>query len=87
MAPGPVARHGGRYASPRPVLVRDVSNWCKHRAEPILLRFGSDIRCRGDRAPENVILPEIVQTLNVMGTHLEELDFEDAVRVRLQARK
>ena len=42
---------------------------------------------RRARALENVILPEIEQALNVMGTHLEELDFEDAVRVRLQARR
>jgi V/A-type H+-transporting ATPase subunit D len=41
---------------------------------------------RRARALENVILPEIEQALRVMGTHLEELDFEDAVRVRLQAR-
>ncbi len=42
---------------------------------------------RRARALENVIIPEIEQALRVMGTHLEELDFEDAVRVRLQARK
>jgi V/A-type H+-transporting ATPase subunit D len=41
---------------------------------------------RRARALENVIIPEIEQALRVMGTHLEELDFEDAVRVRLQAR-
>jgi len=41
---------------------------------------------RRARALENVIIPEIEQALKVMGTHLEELDFEDAVRVRLQAR-
>jgi V/A-type H+-transporting ATPase subunit D len=40
---------------------------------------------RRARALENVILPEIEQTLQVMGTRIEELDFEDAVRVRLQA--
>ena len=40
---------------------------------------------RRARALENVILPEIEQTLNVMTTHLEELEFEDAVRVRRQA--
>jgi vacuolar-type H+-ATPase subunit D/Vma8 len=33
-----------------------------------------------------VIIPEIEQALRVMNTHLEELDFEDAVRVRLHAR-
>jgi V/A-type H+-transporting ATPase subunit D len=41
---------------------------------------------RRARALENVIIPEIEEALKVMGTHLEELDFEDAVRVRLQAR-
>jgi V/A-type H+-transporting ATPase subunit D len=41
---------------------------------------------RRARALENVIIPEIEQALRVMGTHLEELDFEDAVRARLQAR-
>jgi V/A-type H+-transporting ATPase subunit D len=41
---------------------------------------------RRARALENVIIPEIEQALKVMGTLLEELDFEDAVRVRLQAR-
>jgi len=41
---------------------------------------------RRARALENVIIPEIKQALRVMDTHLEELDFEDAVRVRLQAR-
>ncbi len=41
---------------------------------------------RRARALENVIIPEIEQALRVMGTHLEELDFEDAVRVRLKAR-
>ena len=32
-----------------------------------------------------MIIPEIEQALRVMDTHLEELDFEDAVRVRLKA--
>jgi V/A-type H+/Na+-transporting ATPase subunit D len=41
---------------------------------------------RRARALENVIIPEIEQALRVMDTHLEELEFEDAVRVRLQAR-
>ena len=41
---------------------------------------------RRARALENVIIPEIEQALRVMDTHLEDLDFEDAVRVRLQAR-
>ncbi len=36
------------------------------------------------RAVENVILPEIEQTLRVMSTHLEELDLEETVRARLQ---
>jgi V/A-type H+-transporting ATPase subunit D len=40
---------------------------------------------RRARALENVILPEIEQSLKVMTTHLEELEFEDAVRVRHQA--
>jgi V/A-type H+-transporting ATPase subunit D len=40
---------------------------------------------RRARALENVIMPEIEAALRVMGNHLEELDFEDAVRVRLQA--
>jgi V/A-type H+/Na+-transporting ATPase subunit D len=42
---------------------------------------------RRARALENVIIPEIEQALRVMDAHLEELDFEDAVRVRLQARR
>ena len=41
---------------------------------------------RRARALENVILPEIEETLKVMSVHLEELDFEDVVRVHLQAR-
>jgi len=41
---------------------------------------------RRARALENVILPEIEQTLSVMTGHLEELNFEDAMRVRLRAR-
>jgi V/A-type H+-transporting ATPase subunit D len=40
---------------------------------------------RRARALENVILPEIEQSLKVMTTHLEELEFEDTVRVRRQA--
>ena len=40
---------------------------------------------RRSRALENVILPEIEQALREMSTHLEELDFEDAVRVHLQS--
>ena len=39
---------------------------------------------RRARALENVILPEIEQSLRVMTTHLEELEFEDAVRVRVR---
>ena len=41
---------------------------------------------RRSRALENVILPEIDQALRDMSAHLEELDLEDAVRVRLQSR-
>jgi V/A-type H+-transporting ATPase subunit D len=41
---------------------------------------------RRARALENVIIPEIEQALKAMGMHLEEMDFEEAVRVRLQAR-
>jgi V/A-type H+-transporting ATPase subunit D len=53
-----------------------------------LYRLQSEYRLteRRARALENVIIPEIEQALRVMDTHLEELDFEDAVRVRLQAR-
>lgn len=40
---------------------------------------------RRSRALENVILPEIQQSLKEMTTHLEELDLEDAIRVRLRA--
>jgi V/A-type H+-transporting ATPase subunit D len=39
---------------------------------------------RRSRALENVILPEIEQSLKEMTTHLEELDLEDAIRVRLR---
>jgi len=39
---------------------------------------------RRARALENVILPEIEQTLSIMSTHLEELDLEETVRVHLQ---
>ena len=39
---------------------------------------------RRARALENVILPEIEQSLNEMNSYLEEADLEDAVRVRLQ---
>ena len=41
---------------------------------------------RRARALENVILPEIEEMLHVMTTHLEELEFEDAVRVRIRSR-
>jgi len=41
---------------------------------------------RRARALENVILPEIEETLHVMTTHLEELEFEDAVRVRVRGK-
>lgn len=39
---------------------------------------------RRTRALENVILPEIEQTLSIMSSHLEELDLEETVRVHLQ---
>ena len=42
---------------------------------------------RRSRALENVILPEISQALHEMTTHLEEIDLEDAIRVRLQSRE
>lgn len=41
---------------------------------------------RRARALENVVLPEIEQALKSMSTYLEEVDLEDAIRVRLQAR-
>lgn len=41
---------------------------------------------RRAKALENVILPEIEQTLDEMTTHLEELELEDAIRVRYQQR-
>ena len=40
---------------------------------------------RRSRALENVILPEIKQSLREMSLHLEELDLEDAIRVHLQS--
>ena len=40
---------------------------------------------RRARALENVILPEIELTLHIMTSHLEELEFEDAVRVRVRS--
>lgn len=40
---------------------------------------------RRSRALENIILPEIDQALRDMSSHLEELELEDAIRVRLQA--
>lgn len=42
---------------------------------------------RRSRALENVILPEIAQVLSEMTSHLEEVDLEDAIRVRLQSRE
>jgi V/A-type H+-transporting ATPase subunit D len=39
---------------------------------------------RRARALENVILPEIEQSLNAMNSYLEEADLEDAIRARLQ---
>jgi V/A-type H+-transporting ATPase subunit D len=41
---------------------------------------------RRARALENVILPEIEQTLNRMSACLEEVDMEDAIRARLVQR-
>ena len=38
---------------------------------------------RRSRALENIILPEIDQALREMSSHLEELELEDAIRVRL----
>lgn len=40
---------------------------------------------RRSRALENIILPEIAQALREMSSHLEELELEDAIRVRLQS--
>ncbi len=37
---------------------------------------------RRARALESILMPEIEQALKVIGTHLEEIDFEEAVRVR-----
>jgi len=42
---------------------------------------------RRARALENIILPEINQQLHIMTTHLEELEFEDMVRIRVRGRK
>jgi V/A-type H+-transporting ATPase subunit D len=42
---------------------------------------------RRARALENVILPEIEQKLGTMTSHLEELEFEDLVRVRVRQRQ
>jgi V/A-type H+-transporting ATPase subunit D len=39
---------------------------------------------RRARALENIILPEIEQELKEMSTHLEEMELEDAIRVRLR---
>jgi V/A-type H+-transporting ATPase subunit D len=52
-----------------------------------LYRLLSEYRVteRRSRALENVILPEIDKSLREMLTHLEELDFEDAIRVHLQS--
>ena len=41
---------------------------------------------RRARALENVILPEIEQSLNRMSTYLEEIDMEDAIRARTMRR-
>lgn len=40
---------------------------------------------RRSRALENIILPEIDMALREMTSHLEELELEDAIRVRLKA--
>jgi V/A-type H+-transporting ATPase subunit D len=40
---------------------------------------------RRSRALENIILPEIELSLREMSMHLEELDLEDAIRVRLHS--
>ena len=40
---------------------------------------------RRARALENIILPEIEQGLREMSAHLEELELEDAIRVRRQS--
>jgi len=40
---------------------------------------------RRARALENVILPEIRQALAQVSAHLEEMDLEDAIRVRIRA--
>ena len=39
---------------------------------------------RRARALENVILPEIEQTLKIVSTHIEELDLEEIVRAHLK---
>jgi V/A-type H+-transporting ATPase subunit D len=41
---------------------------------------------RRARALENVILPEIEQSLSRMSTYLEEIDMEDAIRARSMRR-
>jgi V/A-type H+-transporting ATPase subunit D len=41
---------------------------------------------RRARALENVILPEIEQSLSRMSTYLEEIDMEDAIRARIMQR-
>ena len=40
---------------------------------------------RRSRALENIILPEIDQALRDMSSHLEEIELEDAIRVRLRS--
>lgn len=52
-----------------------------------LYRLLSEYRVteRRSRALENIILPEIDQALHEMTSHLEELELEDAIRVRLQS--
>jgi len=69
---------------------RDIAQQCAILAgvSGNLYRLLAEYRVteRRSRALENVILPEIEQSLKEMSTHLEELDLEDAIRVRLQAR-
>ena len=40
---------------------------------------------RRARALENVILPELAQALAQVSGYLEEMDLEDAIRVRIKA--
>jgi V/A-type H+-transporting ATPase subunit D len=90
----PAARRAPANPSPEAAQCREAFTELLQQAALLagvsgnLYRLQAEYRLteRRARALENVILPEIEQALRVMGTHLEELDFEDAVRVRLQAR-